>query len=138
MIADGILIVSCVVLGLGVWEGDRWDTYLESVIRWCDEREKLFQQMYTEAEVVTAIPDHTSEFALAGGPTGEVTHRGSFTTLNYATLKSMFDVMLSQENARREYVTKLKNSMWRLQNWEKVNPLPKRPRFTAPWHQLPA
>jgi hypothetical protein len=138
----GFIILCAGAFGMGVltWETLRYTLWQSSVIAWGDEREKIFHQLYQEAEVVCAVPNHASEFALPEGPAGNLVHRSGGlglspvqTPLNYQTLKSMFDVMLSQEKARREYTQNLKNTMWRLQQWEKVNPLPERPKYLLPW-----
>lgn len=114
-----LLIVVSLILLL-IWRQHLW---FRKMADWSYERERFFAQIYAEAQVVIAVPDHGD---LKLDSSGNVTS-GSV-RLNYPTLWSMVEVMQQQEADRRRFTTNLRGSLLELEQWEKEHPVPSKPR----------
>jgi hypothetical protein len=117
-----VLAVLFVANGVALFFVARELHWTRLVIEWTDERELIFSRIYREAEVVVAVPAHDD---LTEGAGGNMAYEG--TLLNYDTLKTMVRYMQSQEQSRKEFTTKLNESLLELLAWEKNHPVPAPP-----------
>lgn len=103
--------------------------YHRQLIDWFEEREKIFAKMYSDCQVVTAVPVHN---VVLDGPGGNATYQG--TMLNYSMLKELMSLMLEQEQGRRKFGEDLKKTLHDLVVWELEHPVPQMLPFW-PWQQ---
>lgn len=93
-------------------------------LRWENERFALIFEIFSDARVVTSIPDH-GYFTDGGG--GTILYDGH--RLNYQTLAEMILLTVQQDDGRRLATAALRQKLNQMAVWESEHPKPEPPLY---------
>lgn len=122
-----LTIVSWVLLLVVLYAGAvlREKDYGAKQMEWEKQRFNLIAVVFSEARVITSVPDHSKQLTKAGG--GNLAMDG--TLLNYETLAEVTLLMMDMETERRAATNRLRKALDVVGTWETAHPQPKPPTY---------